>query len=113
MRHIVSQNLPKTRSTISFMDSYPAMGPTEGNKVILSMLNDVSLSLGQGSVEAYDPGKRGAADISFVANYVDGLDGLGTMGSRAHTPKETVNLKTMNALIQRTAVFIYRLISID
>ena len=113
MRYIVSQSLPKTKSTISFMDSYPAMGPTEGNKAILSILNNVSLSLGQGSVEAFDPGKRGAADISFVANYVDGLDGLGTMGSKAHTPKETVNLKTMNALIQRTAVFIYRLISID
>ena len=64
-------------------------------------------------VTAYDPGKRGAADISFVADYVDGLDGLGTMGTGAHTPKETVNLKTMNALIQRTAIFIYRLINMN
>ena len=113
MRTIVSQNLPQTNASISFTDSYPAMGPTEGNKVLLSILNDVSLSLGHKGVTAYDPGKRGAADISFVADYVNGLDGLGTMGNGAHTPKETVNLKTMNALIQRTAIFIYRLINMD
>ena len=113
MRTIVSQNLPQTSASISFTDSYPAMGPTEGNKALLSILNDVSLSLGHQGVTAYDPGKRGAADISFVADYVNGLDGLGTMGNGAHTPKETVNLKTMNALIQRTAIFIYRLINMD
>lgn len=113
MREIVSRNLPQTKATITFTDSYPAMGPTEGNKALLSILNEVSLSLGQEGVTAYDPGKRGAADISFVADYVDGLDGLGTMGNGAHTPKETVNLKTMNALIQRTAIFIYRLISMN
>jgi len=31
------------------------------------------------------------------------------MGSGAHTPQETVNLNTMNALIQRSAILIYRL----
>lgn len=111
MREIVAQNLPHTAAKIEFNDSYPAMGPTEKNKMLLEQLNQVSLALGQGAVEAYDPGKRGAADISFVAEYVYGLDGLGTMGSGAHTPEETVNLKTVNALIQRTAVFIYRLIN--
>ena len=113
MREIVNQNLPQTKATISFSDSYPAMVPSEGNKLLLTILNDVSLSLGHKGVTAYDPGKRGAADISFVADYVDGLDGLGTMGTGAHTPKETVNLKTMNALIQRTAIFIYRLINMN
>ena len=98
---------------IIFTDSYPAMVPSEGNKLLLNILNEVSLSLGHEGVTAYDPGKRGAADISFVADYVDGLDGLGTMGTGAHTPKETVNLKTMNALIQRTAIFIYRLINMN
>ena len=113
MREIVKKNLPQTKATISFTDSYPAMVPSEGNKLLLTILNGVSLSLGHKGVTAYDPGKRGAADISFVADYVDGLDGLGTMGTGAHTPKETVNLKTMNALIQRTAVFIYRLINMN
>ena len=113
MREIVKQNLPQTKATISFTDSYPAMVPSEGNKLLLTILNGVSLSLGHKGVTAYDPGKRGAADISFVADYVDGLDGLGTMGTGAHTPKETVNLKTINALIQRTAVLIYRLINMN
>ena len=65
--------------------------------------------MGQGPLSAYDPSKRGAADISFVAPYTNGVDGLGTMGEDAHTPQETVDLTTINALIQRTAVLIYRL----
>ena len=109
MREIVSQNLPQTTAEIHFTDSYPAMGPTEGNEALLEQLSEVSQDLGFGPVSGYDPGRRGAADISFVANDVDGLDGLGTMGNGAHTPQETVNLKTMNALIQRTALLIYRL----
>ena len=76
---------------------------------LLEILSEVSQDLGFGPVTGYDPSKRGAADISFVADYVDGLDGLGTMGNYAHTPQETVNLKTMNALIQRAAILIYRL----
>jgi glutamate carboxypeptidase len=109
MRAIVNQNLPQTSATITFQDSYPAMGPSEGNIAVLEILSEVSQDLGFGPVSAYDPSKRGAADISFVADYVDGLDGLGTMGNNAHTPQETVNLKTMNALIQRAALLIYRL----
>ena len=109
MRAIVNQNLPQTSASISFTDSYPAMGPTAGNQAVLEILSDVSQDLGFGPVARYDPSRRGAADISFVADYIDGLDGLGTMGNGAHTPQETVNLKTMNALIQRSAVLIYRL----
>ncbi len=109
MRAIVEQHLPQTSASISFTDSYPAMGPTSGNQALLEVLSDVSSDLGFGPVTGYDPSRRGAADISFVADYVDGLDGLGTMGNGAHTPKETVNLNTMNALIQRAAVLIYRL----
>ncbi|MFD2588991.1 M20/M25/M40 family metallo-hydrolase [Croceitalea marina] len=111
MREIVSNNLPQTSANITFNDSYPSMGPTEGNLSLLNTLNTVSLDLGQGEVLAYDPGKRGAADVSFVAEYVDCLDGLGTMGSGAHTPQETVNLNTIEALTKRTAILIYRLIN--
>lgn len=110
MRQIVANNLPSTNATITFTDSYPAMGPTDRNKALLKQLSEVSIALGFGEVNAYDPGRRGAADISFVAEYVPGLDGLGSMGRGAHTPNETVNLKTFNALIQRTAVYIYRLV---
>lgn len=111
MREIVKNNLPQTSAKISFTDSYPAMVPSEGNNRLLSELNQVSLDLGQGEVIGYDPGKRGAADTSFVAEYVDCLDGLGTMGSGAHTPEETVNLNTIEELTKRTAVLIYRLIN--
>ncbi|MGB2245975.1 MAG: M20/M25/M40 family metallo-hydrolase [Flavobacteriaceae bacterium] len=109
MRTIVANHLPSTNATITFTDSYPAMGPTDQNKKLLLQLSQVSEALGYGAIEAYDPGKRGAADISFVADYVAGLDGLGSMGKGAHTPQETIDLSTFNALVQRTAVFIYRL----
>ncbi|MBT8186405.1 MAG: M20/M25/M40 family metallo-hydrolase [Croceitalea sp.] len=111
MREIVANNLPQTSASITFTDSYPAMAPSEGNLVLLNTLNQVSLDLGQGEVLAYDPGRRGAADVSFVAQYVDCLDGMGTMGSRAHTPEETVNLNTIEDLTKRTAILIYRLIN--
>ena len=111
MRNIVAQSLPQTSAKISFTDSYPAMGPKEANLQLLKELNRVSLDLNQGEVVAYDPGKRGAADTSFVADYVACLDGLGTMGSAAHTPEETVNLNTIEALTKRAAVMIYRLIN--
>ena len=113
MSAITERNLPHTSAAISFEDVYPAMSPTKGNMKLLEILNQVSQDLDQGPVTAYDPGKRGAADISFVAEYVDCLDGLGTMGHRAHTPEETVNLRTIEALTQRTAVLIHRLINLE
>lgn len=109
MREIVKNNLPHTSAKISFNDSYPAMGPTDGNMEVLKVLNQVSIDLGQGEVKPYDPGKRGAADISFVAEYVDGLDGLGAMGGGAHSPREYVNLQTFEDLTKRAALLIYRL----
>jgi glutamate carboxypeptidase len=111
MKVIVNKNLPQTTAKITFTNSYPAMSPNEKNENLLKLLNTVSLDLNQGEVIAYDPGKRGAADTSFVAEYVACLDGLGTMGNGAHTPNETVNLKTIEALTKRTAVLIYRLIN--
>lgn len=109
MREIVKNNLPQTSAVINFSDSYPAMEPTEGNAKLLEVLDEVSKNLGLGEVKAYDPGRRGAADISFIAQYVDGLDGLGAMGSGAHSPSETVNLETFIPLTQRAALLIHRL----
>ena len=113
MREIVSRNLPGTSAEVKFTDAYPAMGPKPENMELLETLSRVSQDLGQGEVTAYDPGRRGAADVSFVADYVACLDGLGSMGSGAHTPEETVNLKTLEALTQRTAILIYRLLQED
>lgn len=111
MREIVANNLPQTSAKITFEDSYPAMSPTIGNDNLLKQLSQVSMDLNLGKVEAYDPGKRGAADTSFVAEYVDCLDGLGAMGSGAHTINETVNLNTFESLTKRAAILIYRLIN--
>jgi glutamate carboxypeptidase len=85
------------------------MSPTEGNMEILEILDQVSQDMGFGSVQAYDPGQRGAGDISFVAQYLDCLDGLGVMGSGAHSEEEQVDLSTLEALTKRAAVLIYRL----
>ncbi len=111
MREIVANNLPQTSAVIEFQDSYPAMKPTPENYKLLEVLSQVSQDLGQPKVAGYDPGKRGAADVSFVAEYVACLDGLGTMGTGAHTPSETVNLNTIEMLTKRTAILIYRLIN--
>lgn len=109
MREIVADHLPQTSAELTIYEGYPPMEPTEGNMKLLRVLSDVSQDLGLGKVEAYDPGRRGAADISFVASYVDGLDGLGAMGSGAHGPNETINLTTYKELTKRAALLIYRL----
>lgn len=111
MREIVNNNLPKTTAKATFIDSYPAMAPTEGNRAVLEVLSQISQDLGHGPVKAYDPLKRGAADISFVANYTACLDGLGAMGDYGHTPEETVNLNTFEILTKRAALLIYRLLN--
>lgn len=109
MRAIVADHLPGTSAEVSFKDKYPAMPPTEGNQALLALLDQVSRELGQGPVEAFDPAERGAADISFVAPYVDGLDGLGPFGSGAHTPDEQLDLVSLPAVTKRAALMIYRL----
>lgn len=111
MKAIVSSNnLPQTKASISFDLKYPSMKPTPGNYAVLSVLDGVSKAMNQGPVAAYDPGKRGAGDISFVADNLDCLDGLGTMGGGSHTPNENMDLTYFKDLTKRAALLIYRLI---
>lgn len=110
MRQVVAQSLSGTKATISFVDGIPSMPPTEGNTKLAAQLSDVSQALGFGKVNPGNPGSRGAGDISYVARYVDCLDGLGASGRGAHAPGETINLYEYPKLTQRAAVFIYRLI---
>ena len=110
MRSIVMmKNLPGTRAEISFRDNIPAMEPTPGNDRLLQLLNKVSIDMGIGKTLPGDPGSRGAGDISYIAKYVDCLDGLGASGKGSHAPGETINLAEFPSLIQRAAIFIYRL----
>ena len=50
-----------------------------------------------------------AGDISFVAPLIDGLDGLGALGSGSHSPGERVDLKTLPMQTERAALLLYRL----
>ncbi len=109
MREIVSRNLPGTKASIQFKDGIPSMPPTAGNEALVKTLNDISKAMGYGEVKAGDPGSRGAGDISYVASYLDCLDGLGASGTGAHAPGEIINLKEYPQLIKRTAILIYRL----
>ena len=109
MRAIVAEHRPGTSAEIEFRDGYPSMPPTEGNRALLARMDEVSRALGMGPVRPFDPGRRGAADISFVAGHVDGLDGLGPLGSGSHTVEERVDLASLHAATRRAAVLIYRL----
>jgi len=109
MRQIVSQHLPQANATISFKDGIPSMPPTAGNNALVKRVNEVSMALNYGPVKAGDPGSRGAGDISYIAKYVDCLDGLGASGKGAHAPGEIINLKEYPKLINRAALLIYRL----
>jgi glutamate carboxypeptidase len=53
--------------------------------------------------------KRGAGDISFVAEIVPGLAGVGATGEGAHAPGETLDLSTQPVNTKRDAVLMYRL----
>ena len=112
MLDIGAASAPKTKATISFdPGSYPAMAPTEGNKALLDNLNAVNRDLGLAEQPALDPLKRGAGDISFVANDVDGLVGLGVYSKGDHAPGETVDLASIKRQAKRAAILMTRLSS--
>ena len=109
MSNIVATHLPHTSSKINFTDGYPAMEETEGNRRLLQIFDHLSQDMGYGAVEAYPAEKRGAGDVSFVADYVDAIDGLGASGGGSHTVREHVNVDSLRMATQRTAIFIHRL----
>lgn len=110
MKAIVADHLPQTQAEITFSDGYPPLAPSDGNKRLLALYDQVSQDLGFGPVTAVDPRKAGAADISFVAGYVPlALDGIGLMGSGGHTVDEITDLTTLPMQTKRAAVLMYRL----
>jgi glutamate carboxypeptidase len=109
MRAVVASNLPLTEATISFIDSYPPMAPTDGNRQLRDMLSAINQDLGRDAMPILDASRRGAADISFVAPYTDGLAGMGAYGKGGHTPNESLDLTSIPIAIQRAAILIYRL----
>ena len=109
MQAIVDNSLTGTKATIHFEDGIPSMAPTEGNNKVLDVISSVTKDMGVGGTVAGDPGSRGAGDISYIAAYVDCIDGLGASGRGAHAPGEVINLKELPYLIKRAALTIYRL----
>jgi len=110
MQSIVARNLPETKSEIRFTDKYPPMAPTPGNIALLARLNEGNRALGVPEMEAIDPMLRGAGDASFVAPFVDVLDGLGAPGTGAHAPGESVDLARLPLQSKRAAILIFSLI---
>lgn len=111
MREVVERHLPVTDATIEFIDSYPAMTESDANRALLAKLSDVSVAMGMEPLKSFDPTKRGAADISFVAPHVTSMDALGGSGGGSHTPSEWGDLTSIKVATQRTAVFLYRLLN--
>jgi glutamate carboxypeptidase len=110
MTSIASASLPHTTSEITFDDGYPPLAPTDGNRKLLTLYDQVSRDLGYWPVVAVDPLRAGAADVSFAAPYIPmALDAVGLAGWDDHTDKETADLRMFGPLTKRAAVFLYRL----
>ena len=110
MRFIAAQSLPGTRAEIAFDDGYPPLAPSDGNRRLLAMFDQVSRDLGAGGVAPVDPRNAGAADVAFTTGLVDmAIDGLGPGGGSDHTVDEWIDLPTLALQTRRAAVLISRL----
>ena len=110
MQAIVEAHAPLTSATMSFeQGGYPAMAPTPGNKALLDRLNVINTDMGLPEMPVLDPLKRGAGDISFVANDVDSIAGLGPHSRGDHAPGETVDLLSIKTQAKRAAIMMSRL----
>ncbi|MEP6780859.1 MAG: M20/M25/M40 family metallo-hydrolase [Gemmatimonadaceae bacterium] len=109
MKEIVARHLKGTTAEITFSEGYPPMAVTPGGEKLLAYYSDVSDALGYGPMTASDPARRGAGDLSFVAPFIDGMEGLGALGNGAHSPNESVNLPSLTMQTERAAVLFYRL----
>ncbi len=109
MKEIVSRNLKGTSAEISFGEGYPPMAVTAGGEKLLRFYSDASESLGYGPLSASNPATRGAGDLSFVAPFIDGVEGLGALGNGAHSPNESVNLSALVMQTERAAIMLHRL----
>ncbi len=109
MQEIVARHLLGTAAEISFGAGYPPMAVTPGGEKLLGFYSDVSNALGYGRLSASDPARRGAGDLSFVAPFIDGIEGLGALGNGAHSPTESVSLPALTMQTERATLMLYRL----
>ena len=109
MRTIVARSLPGATATITFRDGYPAMPSTDAGARLVAAFDGASRALGYGPVVAQGAESRGAGDVSFVAPFIPGMDGLGVSGRGSHSPQEAVSLPSLRMAAERAAVFMARL----
>lgn len=110
MQRIAAASSPRTSASLTFEDGYPPLAPTEGNRRLLAMVGQASRDLGLGPLEAVDPARAGAADVSVIGERVPMvIDAMGLKGSGGHTVQETARLNTLAWQAKRTAVLLHRL----
>jgi glutamate carboxypeptidase len=110
MKAIAATSLPRTKADLTFDEGYPPLAPTAGNERLLVLFDRASRDLGLGAVEAVNPDRAGAADVSFIAGDVPMIiDAAGMKGKDGHTVNETADLTALPRQAKRAAVLIARL----
>jgi len=110
MTRIVAASPPHVGAEITFEDGYPPLSPVDGNQRLLALYDRASRDLGLGPVEAVDPSRAGAADVSFTSGRVPmAIDGIGMRGDGGHTVEETALLAWLPRQAQRAALLLARL----
>ena len=110
MRRIVAASPPHAGAEITFTDGYPPLAPSDGNQRLLAIYDRASRDLGTGPVEAVDPSRAGAADVSFTEGHVGmAIDGIGMRGDGGHTVGETADLRWLGWQAKRAALMLARL----
>lgn len=111
MQRIIFQ-IARKGATIEFNEKKLAMPLTLKNQELLLKFSQISDSLGYGKIEAYDPMKRDASDLSYVASIVpSNLAGLGPVGKGAHSSHESIDLNSLPITTKRAAMLLYYLIN--
>lgn len=110
MRRIVAASPEHAAAEITFTDGYPPLAPSDGNRRLLELYDRASRDLGFGPVEAVDPSRAGAADVSFTTGLVAmAIDGIGMRGDFGHTVEETAELAWLPRQAKRAALVLARL----
>ena len=110
MSRIVAGSPPRASAAIVFDDGYPPLAPSEGNRALLARYDQASRDLGFGPVDAVDPARAGAADISFTEGHVKmAIDGIGMRGDGGHTTGEFALVRSLPRQAKRAALMLARL----
>lgn len=91
----------------------PAMQPSARNIALYERLKKINQALKLGPLRMENPRFRGAADISYVAQYTAALDGLGAIGKHEHSEQETLNIVKTQSATKRAALLIYQLSNVQ